>query len=75
MSRDEFELLCSVQVVGRGVSRQCQWSRHSEVAASVGGPGPCQHHMHTGLPGVHVSHHSLQQPGRQDTGRSTSPAR
>jgi hypothetical protein len=39
-----------VQVVGRSVPRECERCRDGEVAAGVGGPGACQHHVHTGFP-------------------------
>lgn len=42
------------------------------MAAGVRGPSAREHHVRAGQPRVCLPHHSLQLPGREDTGR---PAR
>lgn len=61
--------------MGGGVPRVSQRRRHSEVAAGVGRPRACQHHLHPGLARVRVPHHRLQLAGRQDPRRQTIAAR
>lgn len=61
--------------MGRGVSRVCEWSRHRQMAAGVGRPGACQHHLHPGLARVRLPHHGVQLASRQDTRRQTNTTR
>lgn len=61
--------------MGGGVPRERQWNGVCEVAASIGGPGARQHHLHPGRRRVGVPHSSLQQSGRQDPRRAISATR
>lgn len=50
--------------MGRSVPCKLERRRDRQVAAGVGGFGPGEHHLHTGLAGMRLPYHRVQQPGR-----------
>lgn len=60
------------QALGGGFPRELFIIGFRQMAAGVRGPSAREHHVRAGQPRVCLPHHSLQLPGREDTGR---PAR
>lgn len=61
--------------MGRSIPRLGERCWNCKMAASERGLGPCQHHMHSRLTRMRVSHNGLQFAGRQNPGRSARSTR